>query len=68
MRFPQWRTDAVAMRFSKPLAGDPVWNTHSDLNRRRRTLDAMADRLVSHTSENGVESKLDADLTLFDTK
>ena len=42
--------------------------THSDFNRRRRTLDAMADRLVSHTSENGVESKLDADLTLNDTK
>jgi len=42
--------------------------THSDLNRRRRTLDEMADRLVGHPSENGVEAKLDADLTLNDTR
>ena len=42
--------------------------THSDLDRRRRTLDKMADRLVGHASENGVAAKFDVDLTLNDTK
>ena len=42
--------------------------THSDLNRRRRTLDQMADRLVGQSSENGVSPRIDADLTLNDTK
>ena len=42
--------------------------THSDLDRRRHTLDEMGDRLVGHTSENGVGAKLDVDLTLNDTK
>lgn len=42
--------------------------THSDMDRRRRTLDEMGDRLVGHTSENGVEAKPAVDLTLNDTK
>jgi hypothetical protein len=28
------------------------------MNRRRRTLDEMANRHVGHTSQNGVESKI----------
>ena len=41
--------------------------THSDLDRRRRTLDQVADRLVGLTSESGEGPKLDVDLTLNDT-
>lgn len=42
--------------------------THSDLNRRRQTLDLMADRLVGHSTENGPEPQSGVSLTLNDTK
>jgi integrase len=42
--------------------------THSDLDRRRRALDVMADRLVGRTPENGIEPELERDMTLKHTK
>ena len=41
--------------------------THSNLQRRRQTLDLMADRLLGRTSA-GASPDTDADLTLNDTK
>lgn len=61
---------ALSDRQAQMGHGDPgmtMHYTHSDLDRRRRTLDQMAVRLIGHASENGMEGKLDVHLTLNDT-